>query len=211
MFLTIGCRDQEATKSRNQTELNETDKLNYTDRNGLKQGPWEIFSNDKLVAKGNYKDNKEEGIWVYWYENGNKKAEGNFEKGEKIGLWVEWYDDDVLMWKGTWENGKRVVHYEGDKPIIRFLDKEISDNELAADTEYLVQIRIPGIPVQHQFIEAVNGEILKTESPDKYILKTGKNVELTLIIGYYPDKNLPDYRNLIEKQNYIVHISDPPL
>ncbi len=209
--MSSGCRDQEATKNRNSTELNETEKLNYTDRHGLKQGPWEIYSNDILVAKGTYMDDKEEGVWMYWYENGNKRAEGNFKKGEKIGMWVEWYDDDVLMWKGTWKNGKRVVHYEGDKPIIRFLDKEVSNNELSANTEYRIQIRIPGIPVQHQFIEAVNGEILKTESPDTYVLKTGKTVELTLVIGYYPDKNLLDYRDLIEKRNFIVHVSDPPL
>ncbi len=205
IFLTFGCRDHEAVKNVKPSGAEQQDKLNYTDINGLKQGPWEIYSNDVLVAKGNYLDDKEDGIWVYWYENGNKKMEGNFKNGEKIGMWVEWYDDDVLMWKGTWEDGKRVIHYEHDNPIIRFLNQEVSNNKLSPDTEYRVQIRIPGIPVEHQFIEAVNGEIIKTESPDLYILKTGNEPELILVIGYYPDKNLPDYRNLISKQNYTVH------
>lgn len=210
-FLTFGCRDHQASRDQGLAGPNQQDKLNFTDNNGLKQGPWEIYKNDMLIAKGNYEDNKEEGIWVYWHENGNKKAEGNFKDGKKIGLWVEWYDDDVLMWKGTWKNGKRVIHYEGDKPIVRFLDQEIDDHQLIADTEYRVQIRIPGIPVDHQFIEVINGEINKTEYLDQYILKTGKKPEFTLVIGYFPDKNLPDYRNLIEKQIYTVHPSDPSL
>jgi antitoxin component YwqK of YwqJK toxin-antitoxin module len=49
------------------------------------------------IAEGEYKDGKEEGLWTFWHDNGQKEKEGVFKDGKEEGLWTEWD-----------ENGKRI-------------------------------------------------------------------------------------------------------
>ena len=43
-------------------------------------------TNDELMDgcgyEGNYKNDKKEGLWTWWYENGQKRLEGNFMDGK---------------------------------------------------------------------------------------------------------------------------------
>ena len=38
--------------------------------------------------EGNYKDGKEDGKWVQYYENGQISIKGNFKDEKKDGKWV---------------------------------------------------------------------------------------------------------------------------
>ncbi len=179
-------------------------EINQYDKQGNKQGLWEIYSDSVLVAKGSYSDNQEDGLWMFWYENGQKKKEGNFIKGQQTGIWVEWYNDGGLMWKGTYENGKRIIMYEGEKPDITFIGLESEDPVLHPDSSYRIRIRIPNIPSDHLFIEVENGEIERGEENDLFILHTGIDSILILAVGYIQDMEFKDFRNLVEEIPYII-------
>lgn len=198
LILTLGCRRENGPDRISEEEISQYDER------GNKQGLWEMYSDSMLIARGSYVDNQEDGLWLFWYKNGQKKKEGNFEKGQRTGIWVEWYNDGDLMWKGTYENGKRVIMYEGEKPEITFIGLESEDPVLHPDTSYRIRIRIPNIPSDHLFVEVENGMIERGDEYDYFILHSGTDSILTLAIGYIEDMEFRDFRNLIEEIPYTV-------
>jgi antitoxin component YwqK of YwqJK toxin-antitoxin module len=36
------------------------------------------------MAEVNFKNDKKEGLWTYWYENGQKEREENYKDGELV-------------------------------------------------------------------------------------------------------------------------------
>ena len=46
-----------------------------------------------MKKRTNYSSGKEDGKWVYWYDNGQKKEEKNYINGKKDGKWESWYND----------------------------------------------------------------------------------------------------------------------
>jgi hypothetical protein len=117
---------------------------------------------------------------------------------------VEWYKDGSLMWKGLWENNKRVIEYTGEKPEINFMGGNISENILVNDSTYRIRIRIPNVPVSHFFVEVTNGSITKEGEADMFMLHTGNDSTLTMAIGYVPDLEFRDFRNLIDEIHFMV-------
>ena len=48
----------------------------------------EYYSGSEQKAyEGCFLNNKEVGLWQYWYENGEKSVEGNYINGKQDGLW----------------------------------------------------------------------------------------------------------------------------
>jgi hypothetical protein len=78
-------------KSKHSDELVIQDEINQVDSSGKRQGPWKIYENDVLIARGAYNNGNPDGLWTYWYPNGQLKEEGHYHQGEKCGLWDEWY------------------------------------------------------------------------------------------------------------------------
>lgn len=181
-------------------------RKNITDKNGLKQGIWETYENNILISMGDYKDGKKEGIWQYWYDNGQKMEEGNYRNGLKIGIWVKWYQDGELMWEGEYKEGKRIIKYDNDKIEIKFLDKEVKNDVLYPNTEYLVNIRVPNIPQENLVVEALGGTIQKLNDNGKFNLHVDNNEDLVIALGYYPDKDFMDFINLIEEIKFKIAI-----
>jgi len=48
-----------------------------------------------------------EGLWVAWYENGNKKEMGTYKNGELEGPYTTWYENGQKELEGTYRNGKK--------------------------------------------------------------------------------------------------------
>ena len=44
-------------------------------------------------------DDKEDGFWTSWHQDGKKAGEGHYSNGEKIGEWKEWYEDGTEITK----------------------------------------------------------------------------------------------------------------
>ena len=60
------------------------------------------------VAFGTIKDGKKDGLWTWWYENGEKKNEGTFKDGQENGLHRWWYENGQKSKEGTYKDGKQV-------------------------------------------------------------------------------------------------------
>lgn len=102
LFLSCnGAEEKPATADsvaakKDQAAAPDTDELNYTDANGLRQGHWIItetmqqdnrYSPGAKVEEGTYKDGKREGVWKSYFPNGNLKTEGMFTEDRLIGEW----------------------------------------------------------------------------------------------------------------------------
>jgi hypothetical protein len=194
-LVCLGC-------SHTRSDRESADALNQTDPSGLKQGPWEIYSDSVLVGKGSYVDGQQEGLWTYWYRSGQMKAEGQYRGGVKDGMWIEWYRDGDIMWKGEWSEGERHVDYSGANVEVSFIGQDHPEHILAADSLYRLRIRIQNIPSSYLFVEVSAGEITREEETGIYHLKTSSDSMFTMAIGYVPDLEFTDFRNLVTEIDF---------
>jgi antitoxin component YwqK of YwqJK toxin-antitoxin module len=77
----------------------------------ISEGLFESKCEDDHV-KGAVKNNKLEGTWLRFHENGNIQIKENYKDGEKNGL-QEWYDENgQLDEKGNYQDGKQDGRWE---------------------------------------------------------------------------------------------------
>ena len=62
----------------------------------------------KTLLKGAHKNGKKDGLWTWWYENGEKKNEGTFKDGKENRLHRWWYENGQKSKEGTYKDGKQV-------------------------------------------------------------------------------------------------------
>ncbi len=94
-----------------------TDTLNITDSNSIKQGWWRTyFKSGKIKEEGKYTNNNKEGIWISYYESGHKKSEINYIRNKARGAATLYYENGQIREKGNWELdhwvGKYQYYYE---------------------------------------------------------------------------------------------------
>ncbi|MFH0759792.1 MAG: hypothetical protein V2B15_21060 [Bacteroidota bacterium] len=195
-MISFGCN------SDNQNGKATVEDVNRVDISGIKQGPWEIYSDSVLISKGSFVNGQPDGLWTYWYNNGQMKEEGHYKNGLKKGMWVEWYRDGEIMWKGEWENDKRHIEHFGTNAEISFVGDDHKDHVLAVDSLYRLKIRVQNIPASNLFVEVSSGEITWDIDADLYILRTSRDTLFTMAIGYMPDMDFMDFRNLISEINF---------
>jgi antitoxin component YwqK of YwqJK toxin-antitoxin module len=81
------------------------------------------YISGKIQMKGTFRtkyDNREIGLFVYYYENGQVSAKGEFIKGLKTGKWLYWYENGQLKSEGEFVEGKanglwQYWHENGEK------------------------------------------------------------------------------------------------
>jgi antitoxin component YwqK of YwqJK toxin-antitoxin module len=185
--------------SGSQSSQKDTDLINQFNKAGDRQGPWEIYSDSVLIARGSYANGKQEGLWTYFYKNGQMKEEGHYKQGIKDGMWVEWYSDGEIMWKGEWKEGTRTIEQKEATPSVIFAGEQPTHHVLVSDSVYDLQIRIPNIPLNHLFVEVNSGTISRVGLSDHFLLHTASDSMLTLAIGYIPDLQFQDFRNLVSE------------
>ena len=66
-----------------------------------------LYENGQKKSEGNFKDGKQEGLFVMWYENGHKEQEKNLKDGNLHGLSVGFYKNGQKRWKVNYKNGKK--------------------------------------------------------------------------------------------------------
>jgi len=188
----------------NQKNTGSTDTESPMEDSATVKGAYEEYDDSVLIARGSFTDSLKDGLWTFWYKNGHLKAEGNYERGVKEGMWVEYYPDGTVMWKGEWENGeRRILDPEGEMDI-KFTGIVPQDDILDRNTLYHIQIRVTNVPSDLLFLEARGGEIRLMEAPDIYELKSTGDSVVTLSIGYIPDINNKDFRNLVRELRFMV-------
>ncbi len=76
---------------------------------GKKYGDFKVSNLDGIVEiSGVMNDNKNEGIWNYFYPNGQLESRGTFYNDEPNGTWNWYYPNGRLKVKGYYENSKKV-------------------------------------------------------------------------------------------------------
>lgn len=103
-------------------ELYNGDTINFTDKNGQKQGNWKIFdkAKTKVMDEGKYVNDKKEGAWKKYYESGKVKSELTYVTNKADGYAKFYYENGNLSEEGVWRNNKWVgdykYYYENGKP-----------------------------------------------------------------------------------------------
>lgn len=90
------------------------DTINQTDSAGLKQGQWLIkndskrpdYSKDAIIEKGQYVNNKKEGLWTTYYPNGNIKMELTYMNNRPDGYCKLYYENGCINEEGIWKNNR---------------------------------------------------------------------------------------------------------
>ena len=102
LFLSSGFTQ---TKEYNIDDLLEKDGLFREKLNDeiLKGDVYQMFGDMKMDL-GYIKNGKKEGLWTWWFENGEKKNEGTFKDGKENGLHKWWYKngEDLQEWGKRW-------------------------------------------------------------------------------------------------------------
>ena len=64
------------------------------------------YQNGEMQFEGEYKDGQKDGLWVSWFENGEKWSEANFLGGISEGRETVWYKSGVKNYEGYYLDGK---------------------------------------------------------------------------------------------------------
>lgn len=84
-------------------------------KNGKMIGYWETYNPKKgfLLSKGSLnEEEKKEGQWTWYYENGNIQEEGNFKNGKLDGIQKFYFDNGQLKYSVEYKDGKADGEYK---------------------------------------------------------------------------------------------------
>lgn len=85
-----------------------------------------FYPSYKIQMQGNSINNKREGNWNYWYENGNRWSEGYFKNDVNDSIRNVWYENGNKRYEGYYKDGK-------EKGIWKFYDEK---GLLAKEVDY---------------------------------------------------------------------------
>jgi len=107
---------------------------NLVDDAGKRQGPWKITAAqkklgspwlpDQTVEEGSYTNSMKTGIWIEYYQNGNKKSELTYVNNRPNGPAKMYFENGNLSEEGTWVGtrwtGPYKLYYEDGTPRQQF-------------------------------------------------------------------------------------------
>ena len=64
------------------------------------------YENGQKMYERNWKDGKVDGLSVWWHENGQKEKEINWKDGKKDGLSTTWNENGEKKWEENYKDGK---------------------------------------------------------------------------------------------------------
>jgi antitoxin component YwqK of YwqJK toxin-antitoxin module len=70
------------------------------------------YPNKQVQMEGTYKDNKREGRWSYWYENGKVWSDGQFVKGKSNGKRTTYFENGKVRYEGFYKEDMRVGKWQ---------------------------------------------------------------------------------------------------
>lgn len=77
------------------------------DARGLEQGIWkEYHPNGEIKSKGEYKDGKRIGEWIFYYPNNKIEQKGKYDKkGRAVDIWKWYYESGNILREENYVNG----------------------------------------------------------------------------------------------------------
>lgn len=64
-------------------------------------------TSEKIRIEGTYKDNKRDGMWKSWRQNGDLWSEGEFKNGQRNGITKTYHDNGKLYYSGYYKDNER--------------------------------------------------------------------------------------------------------
>lgn len=145
VLLLVGCKPELKDEV---VELHPNGKVKklhyYIQKRGKKEVVKEVvfYSTGEKLMEGPIKDNKRNGQWNSWYEDGNLWSEGNYVEDVRVEKTRVYFENGQLRIDGQYNNGAR----EG---FWRFYDEEgklIQEVEFTADSIVNQEEFFYGIP-----------------------------------------------------------------
>ncbi len=68
----------------------------------------ERSDNGQIEAIEKLKDEKEDGLFTFWHENGQKSEEGTYKDGVEDGKWIGWRENGQKDYEGTLKDGEQI-------------------------------------------------------------------------------------------------------
>lgn len=82
--------------------------LEYDVVKGVKDGDFNVLSESgKMLISGRIKNNKNEGLWQYFYPDGQLESQGYFKDDISSDKWSWYYPDGKLKSTGFYSKGKK--------------------------------------------------------------------------------------------------------
>lgn len=85
----------------------------------------QYYPNHQKFYEGEFKDNKKDGDWTVWYDNGNVWSEGSYEKGLDEGKRQGYYESGVIHFSGQYKKGKMTgtwTFYDEKGTVVKEVD-----------------------------------------------------------------------------------------
>jgi len=72
-----------------------------------------FFPEEKKYIEGKYDEQqRRDGVWTSWFENGNKNSQGKYVNGTLHGKYRVWHANGKLFYKGQYDMGRQVGVWE---------------------------------------------------------------------------------------------------
>ena len=82
---------------------------NGTFRSGERDGLWTFYySNGQLEKKGKYENSVKEGVWEIYWNNGRLFRKGRYKQGKKYGMWNDYHENGHCGIQAPTIQGKKV-------------------------------------------------------------------------------------------------------
>ena len=69
---------------------------------------YSLHANRQKAGEWNYKDGKQDGLFVWWNEKGKKVEEENYINGKQDGLDVHWHNNGQKSYEANYKDGKLI-------------------------------------------------------------------------------------------------------
>lgn len=87
-----------------------------------------FYADNKLLSKQNYSNGLNDGMWVFYFENGKVQAKGRFDKGDREGKWKYYFENGNLKQIASYRNNLRHGKWELFNQDKELITSEIYEN-----------------------------------------------------------------------------------
>ncbi|HSD63478.1 MAG TPA: hypothetical protein VLB50_06750 [Ignavibacteriaceae bacterium] len=114
-------------------------KVEYDVVKGIKDGNFNVFSEQGIkVISGEMRNNKNEGLWQYFYPGGQLESQGYFKNDNLNYKWYWYFPDGKLKTTGEYLNGKKYGKWTDYDESGKVISEEVyRNNEVVANMKDL--------------------------------------------------------------------------
>lgn len=109
VVLVIGCSNKKFETIRKYDD-NKQLKEEYILRkeDAIKHGIYKKYRAGKLAEEGTYENGQLEGIYIFYYDNGQKEIEATYQAGEYVGGYISYFKNGKIEQEGTYNTAHQM-------------------------------------------------------------------------------------------------------